>query len=214
MLHNLIANFVLKQATGKQDATISLMTIPMDAATKPLDLFSTVVSLVLPRFLLFMYILPVFKIVSLIVQEKESKARESMRMMGMTDTPYWLSWFVHYSLLNTIISLIAWAVLTINVIGPSNKLYVLLFIWLYGQAIFGEIIFMQALFKRSKFSGMISAVVYFLLTLANAPVESDIASIRLRSALSLLPQVASQQICVVYAAFESSGVGIHNGTID
>lgn len=71
------------------------------------------------------------------VKEKESKARESMRMMGMTDFPYWLSWFVYYTVLNTILSLIAWLVLCINVIEYSNPLYVLLFIWLYGEAIFG-----------------------------------------------------------------------------
>jgi len=87
---------------------------------------------VLPLLMLFMYILPVFFIVSLIVKEKESKARESMRMMGMTDSPYWLSWFAYYTILNTLLSLIAWAVLCINVIGFSNPIFVLLWIWLYG----------------------------------------------------------------------------------
>lgn len=67
LLHNLIANFILKRATKNDDATISLMTVPIEADVSPLDLFSLVVSLVLPRFLLFMYILPVFKVVSLMV---------------------------------------------------------------------------------------------------------------------------------------------------
>lgn len=128
---------------------------------------------VLPRLILFMYILPVFTIVSLLVKEKESKARESMRMMGMTDTPYWLSWFVYYTVLNTILTLIAWGVLCINVIAWSNKLWVLLWIWLYGQAIFGEVVFMQALFSKAKFSGLISAIVYFILVIVNIPLNKD-----------------------------------------
>lgn len=136
-----------------------------------------------------------------------------MRIMGMTDTPYWMSWFVYYTLINTIMSLIAWLVLCINVIGPSDKFFVFLFIWLYGQAVFGEIIFMQSLFKRSKFSGMIAAVVYFILVLANTPLEADTVGKPARFVGSMLPQVASQQICVVYAAFESSGVGINSSTI-
>ena len=123
--------------------------------------------------MLFMYILPVFTIISLLVKEKESKARESMRMMGMTDLPYWLSWFVYYTILNTIFSLIAWGVLCINVIGFSNPWWVFLWIWLYGESIFGEIIFMQSLFSKAKFSGLISSVVYFTLVLANIPVQSD-----------------------------------------
>jgi len=134
-----------------------------------------------------MYILPVFTIVSLMVKEKESKARESMRMMGMTDFPYWFSWFFYYTTLNTILSLIAWLVLCINVIGASNPWYVLLFIWLYGQSVFGEIIFMQSLFSRSKFSGLVAAVIYFTAVLANIPVQSDTASKTSKLLLSLVP---------------------------
>lgn len=170
MLQNLIANIVLKEVTGVNDATISLMAVPLEADVTQLDAFSEVVQGVLPLFMLFMYILPVFMVVSLLVKEKESKARESMRMMGMTDFPYWLSWFVYYSAVNTVLSIVAWAVLCINVIGQSNIFYVFLWIWLYGEAVFGQIIFMQSLFQRSKFSGLIAAVVYFTLVLANIPV--------------------------------------------
>jgi ABC-type Na+ efflux pump permease subunit len=132
MLQNLIANLILKETTGKNDATISLMAIPEQAENQKLDAFSEVVSGVLPLLMLFMYILPVFTIISLLVKEKESKARESLRMMGMTDSPYWLSWLAYYTVLNTIISLFAWAVLCINVIGYSSPWWVLLWIWLYG----------------------------------------------------------------------------------
>ena len=132
MLQNLIANVVLKYATNNPAATISLMAVPEPSATTQLDAFSEILSGTLPLLLLFMYILPVFTIVSLIVKEKESKTKESMRMMGMTDSPYWLSWFMYYTTLNTVLSFIAWAVLNINVIGYSNPWYILLYIWLYG----------------------------------------------------------------------------------
>lgn len=169
-LQNIIANVILKQVTNNNDATISLMTIPEPSATQELDTFSQILSGVFPLLLLFMYIMPVFTTVSLIVKEKESKAKESMRMMGMTDAPYWLSWFAYYTILNTIFSILAWAVLCINVIGASNPFYIFLYIWLYGQSVFGEIIFMQSLFSKSKFSGLISAVIYFTATLSNIPV--------------------------------------------
>jgi ATP-binding cassette, subfamily A (ABC1), member 3 len=132
MLQNLIANILLKQSTGNLDATISLMAVPLPSDVVQLDSFSELVKGVLPLFLLFMYTLPLFTIVSLLVKEKESRTRETLRMMGLSDYPYWLSWFVFYSALNTVISLIAWLVMCINVIGPSNPWYVLAFIWLYG----------------------------------------------------------------------------------
>jgi hypothetical protein len=141
--------------------------------------------------MLIMYILPVYTCVSLLVKEKEFKARESMRMMGMTDFPYWMSWFAYYTVLNTVFSLAAWLVMCINVIGPSNPWFILLFIWLYGEAVFGQIIFMQSLFQKSKFSGLIASVVYWTLSLANIPVQSDTAAKSSRFWLSLCPQVAS-----------------------
>lgn len=51
-----------------------------------------------------------------IVREKESRTKETMRIMGMTDSPYWLSWFVFYTLINTCVTTICWAVLQVNVI--------------------------------------------------------------------------------------------------
>lgn len=40
MLQNLIANIVLKEATGVKSATISLMAVPMEADIQQLDSFS------------------------------------------------------------------------------------------------------------------------------------------------------------------------------
>jgi hypothetical protein len=50
-----------------------------------------------------------------IVKEKEYRAKESMRMMGLSDVPYWLSWWVYYTLINTVTAFLAWLILSINV---------------------------------------------------------------------------------------------------
>lgn len=165
------------------------MVVPEPATTQVYDYYSIVWTRIFPLLIIAMYILPVFTTVSLIVKEKESRAKESMRMMGMTDFPYWMSWFVYYTLLNTVICLIAWGILFINVIGFSNPWYILLCIWLYGQAIFGEIILMQSLFSKSKFAGTISAVIYFTLVFFNIPLSIDTnpVSKELKFYLSLIP---------------------------
>jgi ATP-binding cassette, subfamily A (ABC1), member 3 len=69
---------------------------------------------------------------------------------------------------------------------------------------------MQALFNRAKFSGLVAAVVYF----TNIPVSSYTTAKLPRLVMSLIPQVASQQISYVYAAFESANVGITNTTVN
>ena len=77
-----------------------------------------------------------------IVREKESRCKESMRMMGMTDWPYWLSWFVYFTCINTVLTTTAWLIMCINVIGHSNYFLIWLYMWLYGQAVFGEVVFL------------------------------------------------------------------------
>ena len=183
----MVANIVLKEVTGISNATISMMLIPDLANAEQLDDFSRVAQGSLPLIIQYIFILPLFTIVSLLVKEKESKARESMRMMGMTDLPYWLSWFVYYTALNTVLSLIAWGVLCINVIRASNPWYILAWIWLYGQAVFGQIIIMQSLFQKSKYSGLVSAVVYFSLVLLYIPVKPEDTSASVKFWTALIP---------------------------
>jgi hypothetical protein len=45
-----------------------------------------------------MFVPVLYNTVYRIVKEKESKTRESMKMMGLTDTSYWMSWFVFYTI--------------------------------------------------------------------------------------------------------------------
>lgn len=74
------------------------MSVPVPSNATQIDSFGQILSGVLPLFLVLIYLLPVYNTVFLIVQEKESRTKESCRMMGMTDLPYWLSWFVYYTI--------------------------------------------------------------------------------------------------------------------
>jgi len=100
----------------------------------------------LPLFLLLGFIPPVYNLTFKIVREKETRAKEIMLIMGMTDLPYWLSWFVFYTCINTVVSTLAWFFLLFNVINYSNPMYLWIFFWLYGEAVFGQIIFLQSMF--------------------------------------------------------------------
>lgn len=147
-----------------------------------------------------------------LVKEKESGAKESMRMMGMTDAPYWLSWFVHYTAINTVVSLCAWGVLLINTIQYSSKGYLLLFFWLYGEAVFGQIVFLQSFFSQSKFAGIVATIVYFGGGLVNKFLSSADLSRTKKILASIIPQAALQQGSIVFAEYECTGVGIDSST--
>lgn len=92
--------------------------------------------------MLLIYILPMYRLISMIVSEKESKARESMKMMGLNDFSYWLSWWIYYIVITTVISGLCIGVLSINVLKYSNKGLVFLIFWVYGNSLFGLAVFL------------------------------------------------------------------------
>jgi cellulose synthase/poly-beta-1,6-N-acetylglucosamine synthase-like glycosyltransferase len=67
-----------------------------------------------------------------IVFEKVTRAKESMRMMGMGDFAYWFSWFSYYTVVNTILTTLVWICLMINVLNRKSAGFIWLFIWMYG----------------------------------------------------------------------------------
>jgi uncharacterized membrane protein len=121
------------------------------------------------------------------VKEKESRTKESMRIMGMTDFAYWLSWFVYYTIINTVIATIGAGVLMINVFTNSSFLYVWLYFWLFGEAVFGQVIMLQALFSRSKYAGIVSTIVYYVGSFLYFPVASPSTSQGLKVMMSIFP---------------------------
>jgi len=86
----------------------------------------------LTAIMFLMYIPPLYRTVFRIVAEKESKVKESMRMMGMTDLSYWLSWFSYYSIINFFVSTLSWIILNYGVFKHSNGFLVWLIMWLFG----------------------------------------------------------------------------------
>ena len=114
----------------------------MPTDTSVTDPLQAGLAVLLPLFLLLAYIPPVYNMTFKIVREKESRAKETMRIMGMTDTPYLMSWFVFYTVINTVVTSLSLFMLLPAVINYSQPMYLWIFFWLYGEAVFGQIIFL------------------------------------------------------------------------
>jgi len=170
-LHNVAANIILKLETGLDDAGISLVAKPMPAETNVTDSFTQVWSKIFPFLVILMFIPPVYNMISLLVREKETRIKESMRMMGMGSAAYWLSWYVYYTLVSSLIVVLAWGILMYNCIVHSSPALVLFFLFLFAQSVLGQIIFLTALFEKSQFSGIIGSLVYFGCSVIGIPVQ-------------------------------------------
>jgi ATP-binding cassette, subfamily A (ABC1), member 3 len=125
----------------------------------------------LPFFMLLMYILPVYRLISNVVSEKESKARESMKMMGLSDVSYWLSWFTYYFIIVTIISILCVIILSFNVFTYSNKGIIFLFFWIYGISLFGLCVLISSCFSKARVASITGTLLYFGTSFINAAVS-------------------------------------------
>ena len=82
--------------------------------------------------ILLAYIPVVYRTVFRIVFEKSTKAKETMRIMGMSDVPYWVSWFVIYTLSNTLITTLMVATSMINVVKQNSAVMFWIILWIFG----------------------------------------------------------------------------------
>ena len=101
-LQNIFANAILRDRTGNTGAYISMVYTPSKSSKYNDDDFATAAAGLWNFFILLIFLAPLYRFVSNSVAEKETKIREAMKIMGLSDAPYWLSWFAYYILINTI----------------------------------------------------------------------------------------------------------------
>jgi len=148
-LQYLLGQFTLQQL-GHKDVDIELALIEGKTKAYTKDEFMDNIGSSLSLFLLLIFIAPQYRFIGFVTVEKSSRAREGMKIMGLTDAPYWLSWFIYYLGVCTTISLIC-AVIFIAVIFPNSSfLFLFLFVWLYGMSIFSFSMLICSLLQRPR----------------------------------------------------------------
>ena len=178
---------ILKLETDTAEASINVLSAPLPSNYDSNDDYGQIIQGVLPQLILLIFIPPVYNMVFMLVKEKESRIKESMRMMGMRDSAYWLSWYVYYTCVSTGIVFLAWLVLLINAIKYSNPFLILVFMIFYAQSIFAQIVAISALFENSKYSGIVGTLIYFGLNMLFFLVQDPQASAGSKAFWSLIP---------------------------
>jgi hypothetical protein len=84
--------------------------------------------------------MPLLVLTYLISEEKEKKLKHMMKMMGLKESTYVISWFILYTIISTIISIVAIILLSINVLKHSSAGIIFLFLFEFGLSQFGLMI--------------------------------------------------------------------------
>jgi hypothetical protein len=164
LMENLAANAILRDKTN-QNAFIANSMMPMRTKDVVTDFFPLVLMPTLSFFVQIMYLPFLYRSIARIVGEKASRARESMRMMGMSEASYWSSWIIYWTAINTTIAVLCTLILIVNVFQAEHGMAVFLFFWIFGESLFGLLVIGQALFSNPKNAGATMAAIYFCTSL-------------------------------------------------
>jgi ATP-binding cassette subfamily A (ABC1) protein 3 len=208
-IHNWLANFVLrKQFPGEKNGklpTIANLIVPMQANDYNDDDFARVLPL-LSFFMFLTYIVPLYRCTYRIVNEKETRARESMKMMGLTDSSYWLSWLTYFAMVVTMISLISTIMLGSILKSDSSVTFVLF--WIYGISLFGYCLIVQSLFDKARTAGGFVATLYFVASFFDNLVNKPYHDYTQKTLASILSPVALNR-CVYVMSVAEGTVGLN-----
>ena len=90
----LINEYILQQETLEPNAKIDFGMVALPFENYRTDPFSTAIGYFIPFFLVIAYMCPLCLYVYRMVGEKENKSKEGMKIMGLSESTYFLSYFI------------------------------------------------------------------------------------------------------------------------
>ena len=187
---NILANYMLKKKYSTSD---SYTYINYGFAVQKYDEyrfneFAAYAGVYFTFFVILSYLCPLILYVLKMVVEKESRAKEVMKIMGMGEGTYFLSYFVEYFIVNIIYAF---------AVGYVSKLtfrfipymYLVLYLWLFGLNIFALAFFCQSFMDTTRLALIVSCLIYCLMLFVSAAVYDDNIKKTYKIIAALLPPV-------------------------
>ncbi|XP_065201451.1 uncharacterized protein LOC135832246 isoform X2 [Planococcus citri] len=137
-------NFDIKQ--------MQLQLFPKEAFTAD---WNILFRLVIPAYLVMSLSQFVTYLLMLVVTEKEKKIKEGMKIMGLKDSVFWLSWFIVYGVFVTVMSIVAVSsMFLLGVFQHSNFFLIFLLVLLYEFSIIFFSFMLTPFFNNARSAGI------------------------------------------------------------
>ena len=106
-----------------------------------------------------------------LVQEKELKLKELLRIMGTSDIAYWSSWIITYAVIMLVAVLILNAITILgNIFSNSNYIVIVIICYMYGLSIITMSFMFTPFFKSAKSAGLFASLVTTILATIAIPL--------------------------------------------
>ena len=163
--------------------------------------FGEVIRILGPFFIVIAYLIPLMLYTYRMVLDKETKVKEGMKIMGLTDGVYFFSYFIIYFLISIFdtaaISFIFYEIYTII---PYQLFFIMFF--LFSMNIFSLAFFLQSFINKAKESFIISMLIYFGMLFSAHIVAGEDKSYTSKVFMSLFPSAAIDLGIVLLGKFK------------
>ncbi|GBG84246.1 hypothetical protein CBR_g38217 [Chara braunii] len=229
-LQSAINEYVLKAASGKALVGVagnweegseeeSFLPRPVDGGIWGLpfpigayshNMFYSAVSFVMGLLMCMSTLYPLGMLVKGIVEEKETRSRETMRIMGLRAWVLTLSWGITYLLIFAVAGLMVTVLLTGTFLPASDKSVVFVLFYLYGCSLVSFGLFMSVFFSRAKLASVVAPFAHFAALLPRYVFfrASEGQAISGKMGASLLPPTAFAFGVDLLAQYEGAGEGL------
>ena len=183
---NILANYMLQKESPQSYINYGFAVQKYDVYR--FNEFAAYAGVYFTFFVILSYLCPLILYVLKMVVEKESRAKEVMKIMGMGEGTYFLSYFVEYFIVNIIYAF---------AVGYVSKLtfrfipymYLVLYLWLFGLNIFALAFFCQSFMDTTRLALIVSCLIYCLMLFVSAAVYDDNIKKTYKIIAALLPPV-------------------------
>jgi hypothetical protein len=138
---------------------------------------------------MIIYLIPFYYITSKIAAEKESKSREGMKMMGLNDSTYFLSWFILFFIISFVTSGFITIVAGIAIFKQVNMIMFFAFCIMYSMTLYGWAFTVVSFLPTKRTSGiaatLLHVISYYLCFLLQDPLTPP----ALQYGLSIFPNI-------------------------
>ena len=185
----IINEYILRKELNDNKAELNYIIIPMRYTDYQVDPYGDFIGYIFTIIIIIAYMGPLSLYVYRIVGEKETKIKETMKIMGLGEIEYFLSYFIQYIVISLFVSLINSFLLKVILKHiPFHFLFFLILLWSFD--IFALVYFFQSFIDKKRIALILSIVIYFIMYCISLICAFNERTLGLKIILSLFPPVA------------------------
>ncbi|XP_077410492.1 retinal-specific phospholipid-transporting ATPase ABCA4-like isoform X1 [Vanacampus margaritifer] len=209
-LQDIIEHGIIRTQTGKEwPLGVYLQQMPYPCYVD--DLFMLTLNRCFPIFMVLAWVYSVSMIVKSIVLEKELRLKETLKVMGVSNSVIWSTWFIDsFIVMGTSTALLTVIIMGGRVLNYSNPLILFLFLLTFTTATIMQCFLLSVFFNQANLAAACCGIIYFALYLPHlfCFAWQDRITKDIKILVSLLSQVAFGFGTEYLSRYEEQGQGL------